>query len=154
MRHLTSCGVVVFQTEPPLAFLLLRRRDRFDLPKGRAEKGEGAKETALRELHEETGLTAADIALDEGFRWDTTYPSVKRTTGEPVTKTLVFFLGQMLGAHEIVVAEHDAYEWMPWAPPHAIDRFPIDAVLAAIDAHWRRPGARRFDGALPLISKP
>jgi len=37
-------------------FLVIRRRDRWDLPKGKLEKGETFEQAALREVEEETGL--------------------------------------------------------------------------------------------------
>lgn len=42
-------------------FLFIYRLDKWDLPKGKAEKGETPAETALREVVEETGLD--DVAL-------------------------------------------------------------------------------------------
>ena len=41
--------------------LLIYRRGHWDLPKGKAEKGESPGETALREVSEETGLTSLQL---------------------------------------------------------------------------------------------
>ena len=44
-------------------YLLIRRNDRWDLPKGHQEQGEVITDTALREVREETGLT--DLLLKD-----------------------------------------------------------------------------------------
>ena len=81
------------QTRPRLAssaiverdgrFLLVRRRnppaaDLFAFPGGRAEPGETPEETAVRELFEETGLIADELALLDAFsgpETNFTYPN-------------------------------------------------------------------------------
>src|SRR5438128_6151073 len=107
MRELMSCGVLVFRSHPERSFLLLRHPDRFDLPKGHRKEGETEVECALRELAEETGLTSADVRLEEGFRFVTTYyPHYRRFGGEVVKKSVVIFLGWLVGEHEVAVSEH------------------------------------------------
>lgn len=42
-------------------YLFIRRHDRWDLPKGKLEKGEGIREAAIRECEEECGITGLEI---------------------------------------------------------------------------------------------
>ncbi len=51
--------------------LLIYRNDLWDLPKGKKEKGERKKETALREVEEETGIMHLDIIqkLEATYHW-------------------------------------------------------------------------------------
>lgn len=61
----TTAGGIAYRLNPAskkLEFLMVQdARDRWTIPKGHVEEGENTKQTALREIKEETGLT--DIVL-------------------------------------------------------------------------------------------
>jgi len=137
-----SCGVILFRSEPVESFLLMRHADRWDLPKGHVDPGESEIDCALRELSEETGIDAADIEIDPGFRFTTQYPVRSRLhQGEMRDKTLVIFLARLKRPAGILVTEHVDYEWFPWQPPHKIQEKTIDPLLAHVDAYFRGAGA-------------
>ena len=54
-----AAGGIVFDTEGKM--LLMKRNDRWDLPKGKVEEGETLSQAALRETEEETGLSNLNI---------------------------------------------------------------------------------------------
>jgi len=134
MRQVISCGVIVFREDPVRSFLLLRQPHRYDLPKGHVEEGEDEMSCALRELNEETSLPRELIEVDPGFRYSTTYyPRYRRFGYEQVAKTVVIYLAWLRQAdHPIEVTEHQGHEWVPWQPPHRIERGTIDGVLAEV----------------------
>ncbi len=141
MRKEKSCGVLVFQDRPRRSVLLLVVRDRLDLPKGRMKKGESEVQCALRELEEETGITADSITFHEGFRFETTYHPNKQRE-----KTVVLFAGEVRGPCAVVTPDHDDYAWVPWRPPHDFKEFPtIHKALHAWHEHELHPyaGGRR-----------
>lgn len=76
----------------------------WSLPKGHMEAGETEAETALRELFEETGLTAR---LDTSRRATIEYPisSVAR-------KQVVFFLGRVSGTPRTRAGEIEGFKWV------------------------------------------
>ena len=129
-----SCGVIVFRREPELSFLLMKHPHRFDLPKGHIEEGESELECARRELLEETGLGEHDISIEKDFVYrDTYYPRYKRLGGKRVEKTLVVFMGWMTTQATIAPTEHADFQWIPWDPPHEIQKNTIDPLLAEVE---------------------
>ena len=135
---LKACGVFVVRGDAPEQFLLMRHADRWDLPKGHVDPGETELNCALRELEEETGITAADVEIDPTFRFRLQYEVAdKRSAGRPRLKTLLIYLGRLQRDVAVVPTEHLGYEWFDWRPPHAIQEQTIDPLLAEVEAHLR-----------------
>ncbi|MDP6047093.1 MAG: NUDIX domain-containing protein [Phycisphaerae bacterium] len=133
MKKVKSCGVLVFRSRPTLSFLLMKHANRYDIPKGHIESGESEGQCALRELYEETGFCADDVQIEDGFEFrHTYYPKYKRFGGKTVEKTLVVFVGRLLVDKHVSLTEHNGHEWVPWAPPHAIQPKTIDPLLAEV----------------------
>lgn len=135
MSELKACGVLVVQGDPIREFLLMKHPDRWDLPKGHVDPGEGEIECALRELEEETGIPPQAITLDPDFRFVHQYKvQSRRTGGEWWPKTLVIFLGRLQQAVDITTTEHESFAWFPWNPPHRIQEQTIDPLLASVES--------------------
>ena len=60
-KIIEAAGGVVFNKKKKLLFIF--RNEKWDLPKGKVEKGESIQETALREVQEECGIV--DLNLEE-----------------------------------------------------------------------------------------
>lgn len=139
MPELKSCGVLIVRGSPPAEFLLMKHPKRWDLPKGHIDEGETELECALREMWEETGIPAEAVTLDPTFRYEQEYyVKYVRTDGKKTLKKLVIFLGSIQGNVEITLTEHDGYSWFPWKPPHRIQKFTIDPLLAAVEKHFKK----------------
>lgn len=83
-----SCGALVYKEENGnIEFLVLKHvlGSHWSFPKGHVEDGESEKQTALREVYEETGLK---INFVEGFRKKVTY-----SPKPGIMKDVVYFLG-------------------------------------------------------------
>lgn len=128
-----SCGFLIVRGEPIREFLLMRHKDRWDLPKGHVDPGETDMQCALRELWEETGIAAADIEPTGGFRFTTQYKVRSKKNHRLYDKTLVVFLARLVREVPIVVTEHPSYQWFPWQPPHQIQAFTIDPLLGEVE---------------------
>jgi bis(5'-nucleosidyl)-tetraphosphatase len=138
-NELKACGVLVVRGDPISQFLLMRHADRWDLPKGHVDAGESELACALRELEEETGITADVVRIDPHFAFALRYHvQYARTGGERRLKTLKIFLGRLQKDVPIVTTEHQGHQWFDWSPPHAIQVQTIDPLLANLDAYLRR----------------
>jgi len=109
MKREKSCGALVIRKNgEQYDIVLLRHRfgGHWSFPKGHVEAGETERQTALREVREETGLS---IRLYDNFR-----ESVEYFPQAGVKKQVVYFLADALG-DELVRQEEEISE-LRWAP--------------------------------------
>jgi 8-oxo-dGTP pyrophosphatase MutT (NUDIX family) len=133
MSEVKSCGFLIVRGEPVHEFLLMRHADRWDLPKGHVDPGESEMQCAFRELREETGILSTDIEVLDGFRFETHYEVRAKKSGQLYDKTLVLFLARLKRDVPIAATEHPGYQWFPWSPPHQIQTWTIDPLLAEVE---------------------
>ena len=137
MKREKSCGALVLrEQEDGLYIVLLRHRfgGHWSFPKGHVEAGESERQTALREVREETGL---QIRLMDGFR-----ESVEYSPKPGVRKQVVYFLGRT-EEKKLVRQEEEISEIM-WAPLSKA----AELVSFANDKRLIRHAQRRL-GLLP-----
>ena len=136
MSAVQSCGFLIVRQEPERSFLLMKHATRWDLPKGHRDKGETKIQCALRELWEETGITAKQIVVDPDFKFVHQYVVRTKRSGKKKEKKLTIFLACLIEPVSIVVTEHEGYQWFRWAPPHSIQSQTIDPLLEHLENHW------------------
>ena len=132
MEHLyhRSVGMVVYRnTASGYRFLLLResRSQGWSIPKGHMEHGETELQTAIREVHEETGLDCTPVP---GFRREVTYPI------PPIyKKTLVAFLAPTDRNPVVQPEEISGYRWVSRGEANRMlgGRRIVDLINAAAD---------------------
>ncbi len=108
MKFEYSAGAFVYFIEDgkPL-YLLLKREQDTDIPKGHIEKGETALEAAKREVKEETGLEPFFLPY---FSIQTKYFFYEGK--EKVMKTVKFFIAKSSTKSVKISAEHVGYAWL------------------------------------------
>ncbi len=121
-----TAGGIVFRRSPKgeIEILLIQdAKDRWTIPKGHIEEGESAKETAQREIGEETGLKKSKVLNWLGkinFRY--------RRTNSLVLMTTEIFLVQALGDTDDLTPE----DWMngiKWFPAkEALDKIAYEDI--------------------------
>ena len=137
MFEVESAGFLIFKKQPSFAFLLMQHATRWDLPKGQLDDGETIEQCAIRELEEETGIAAADLAIDPEFLYQHEYKVMLKRFPHPVNKRLTIYLGTLLRNDiEIKPTEHMGFKWVDWSPPHKIQQQTIDPLLAAAAKHF------------------
>jgi bis(5'-nucleosidyl)-tetraphosphatase len=107
-----SCGAVIFhKKEDQTKYLLLNyAAGHWDFVKGNVEACETEKETVLRELQEETGIT--DSTFIEGFKETIAY--FYRRQGQTVHKEVVFFIMESRTEKVVLSFEHVGYIWLDY----------------------------------------
>ncbi len=101
-----SCGVIPYRkTAVGIRYLVLLQTNGFwSFPKGHIEPFESEQDTALRELKEETGLSAV---LNPAFREMVSYPM---SGGK--TKQVVLFPGEVSGDITLQKTEAETFRWV------------------------------------------
>ncbi|MGB9703127.1 MAG: uracil-DNA glycosylase family protein [Candidatus Micrarchaeia archaeon] len=109
MKFEFSAGFIVVNSKQ---FLLLKNpKGWLDLPKGIIEKNEDAKEAAIRELEEETGLKREEIKIDDFFEYSLKY-FFYTPEKEIVTKIVKLFLCETEKNEINISTEHIGYVWL------------------------------------------
>lgn len=101
-----SCGGIIFYTGKNNTKILLVKNNNgryWSFPKGHIEAGETEKETAIREIKEETGL---DVEIIDGFREVSDYCPFGK-----IKKHVVFFLAQAF-TDKVSMQEEEIAEYM------------------------------------------
>jgi len=104
-----SCGAVVFIKKEEIEYLLLHYGEgHWGFVKGHVEINETEKETTLRELKEETGLSQVEFL--EGFKEKIHYYYKRNKI--TVYKKVTFFLIRAQHKKIKLSKEHVGYEWL------------------------------------------
>jgi 8-oxo-dGTP pyrophosphatase MutT (NUDIX family) len=125
--HETTAGGVIFRRDAKtqrLEILLIQdAKDRWTIPKGHVEEGEEPKQTAQREINEETGLKEMKM-----FNWLGKVSFRYRRGQTLVLMTMHIYLVQALGDTDDLNPEDwlNAITWFPAAD--AIDKIAYDDI--------------------------
>ena len=118
-EQIESCGMIVMDG---CSILLIERNGKWDLPKGKREEGESYRQTALRELEEETGIRENEVQvlceLIPTYHF-TNYDNVD------AVKTTRWYLGEHRGdKNNVLYPEHDeGIEQAVWVPISIIEEY-------------------------------
>lgn len=129
-----SCGGIIYRVRPDgeLEYLVLfqHRSGTWSIPKGHIAAGETEKETAVREIREETGL---EVTLLDGFRRELSY-----TISAKASKNLAVFLAEATG--ELKLGENEISDCLWLEKSAAIRRLggrSIGRILESADLFLR-----------------
>lgn len=130
-----SFGIVpVLRQAQPYQFLLIQHHaGHWGFPKGHAEPGESAVETAQRELEEETGIRDYQLLAETSFSEHYSFTRNQRA----IEKTVVYFLA--LVNSQTVQPQADeirAYQWATFEQALSLISFPAgQQVLRQAQQH-------------------
>lgn len=98
--------------------LLIFRRGKWDLPKGKLDEGETMKECASREVQEETGLQK----LEAGQLIQTTY-HIYNQFGKHILKESHWFAMTAIGNEELIPQTEEDITKIIWAKKEDLDKY-------------------------------
>src|SRR3989338_2842954 len=142
-----SVLVVIYTTD--LEVLLLERADYpgyWQSVTGSCEPGETLRDTALREVREETGLDASQYILSD---WQSQndyeiYPHWRHRYPPGITRNTEHMFGLQLPypvAVQLAPHEHLSYQWLAWQDAAEKVFSPSNrAAILELPAHMIRPG--------------
>jgi len=110
MKRVFSAGIIVYTVKDKVIYYLLLHypAGHWEFPKGKIEGGESKHVAAVRELQEETGLTAQ---IQPGFEEQFSY-YLRDREGGVIFKTVFFFVGCTKQEQVTISHEHRGSAWM------------------------------------------
>ena len=130
MKREKSCGAVIYKYENSKLYILLLKHNQghWSFSKGHVENEETEKETALREIKEETNL---DVCIDNNFRYITTYSPKENTI-----KDVVYFVATPLN-DDIKIQEKEISEISWYSAIEALDKITYDNDKQVLKKNYR-----------------
>ena len=107
LPNVIAGGGKVYNSNGDVLFIF--RNDKWDLPKGKAEKNESIEDTSIREVEEETGVKDLEIIKP----LETTYHIFKRN-GEYKIKVTYWFEMQTNYGGELLAQENEGITKVAW----------------------------------------
>ena len=137
VRTAVSAGAIILREIGGQIKIAMARHQRqeksWTLPKGHVEQGETLEQTALREVHEETGLS--QIALIK-YLGSIPRESLK-SNGDVIQKTIHFYLAYAFDDHlqpsSPTDAKFTAVDW--FSASEAMNLFPYDSERSFLREH-------------------
>lgn len=107
-KVIEAAGGVVTNTKEEILFI--RRLGKWDLPKGKIEKGESLEQAAVREVQEETGLS--ELILEEFL--NNTFHLYTERNGDKILKTTYWFRMKYVGSETPVPQLEEGISEVSW----------------------------------------
>jgi 8-oxo-dGTP pyrophosphatase MutT (NUDIX family) len=99
-------------------WLLIHRRGKWDLPKGKLEKGEKLEKCAVREVEEETGLKKVKLVQPLCITWHTYHEGTKF-----ILKESHWYKLKVAGKQTLVPQTEEDILEVKWVKPSGIDEY-------------------------------
>ena len=133
-KRFHSAGGVLFQ-EDKVVLIAIGSAERWQLPKGRIERGESPAQAAQREVREETGVEGEILEPLTTIQF-----SYQQRSGRPAHKKVDYFLMRYVSGSASDYDPGEVFEagWFPWPRAEEILTFANErSVLKIAHRRWR-----------------
>lgn len=108
--------------------LMMFRRGKWDLPKGKLDKKESTEQAAVRETEEETGLNNLILLLPI----ITTYHTYKEGT-KSIIKETIWYKMRAPGDQQLIPQTSEQITELSWVAQHNLDKYKVQSYPSVID---------------------
>lgn len=138
-KYEKSSGWVVYRKNGNITEVLLlkwlnsRKQEELVIPKGKIEKWEVAKDTALREISEEAGIPTEDLEIIKFVtKLNYTYTAGYLKDNPVVDKDVYLFIVRYNGKQEPIVRKEERFVWYEWVDIEKVKDLSVRFDLAGI----------------------
>ncbi|BAX79578.1 NUDIX domain-containing protein [Labilibaculum antarcticum] len=125
-KYIEAAGGKVFN--PNQQILAIYRLEKWDLPKGKVEKGESVREAAVREVEEECGVTDLKIEKELNSTYHTYWMKDKH-----ILKRTYWYQMSYSGSETPVPQTEEDIQEVKWLSPDKLDEFKANTYASILE---------------------
>jgi len=138
-KYEKSSGWVVYRIKDGKPQILLlkwlnsRKQEELVIPKGKIEKWEVAKDTAVREISEEAGIPESDLEIIKFVtKLSYTYTAGYLKDNPVIDKDVYLFIVKYHGTQTPIVRKEERFTWYEWVDIEKVKKLSIRFDLSGI----------------------
>lgn len=125
-KYIEAAGGKVFNSNKEI--LAIYRLEKWDLPKGKVEKGESVREAAVREVEEECGITDLKIEKELNSTYHTYWMK-----GKHMLKRTYWYQMSYSGSETLVPQTEEDIQEVKWLSPDNLDEFNANTYASILE---------------------
>lgn len=125
-KYIEAAGGKVFNSNGEI--LAIYRLEKWDLPKGKVEKGESIREAAVREVEEECGISDLKIVKELNSTYHTYW-----LKGKHVLKQTYWYQMSYSGSETLVPQTEEDIQVVKWLSPDKLDEFKANTYASILE---------------------
>jgi len=125
-KYIEAAGGVVYNSNAQI--LAIYRLDKWDLPKGKVEKGESVREAAVREVEEECGISGVEIVKEVNSTYHTYWMK-----GKFVLKRTYWYEMSYSGLEELVPQTEEDIQEAKWLSQDNLEEFRSNTYASILE---------------------
>jgi 8-oxo-dGTP pyrophosphatase MutT (NUDIX family) len=136
-RKIIAAGGLIVNEKNEL--LMIFRRNKWDLPKGKLDEGESIESCALREVREETGLSPVLTGKMAGITY---HDYFDKWSKEDVTKETHWYGMKADGTQQLVPQTEEDITEIKWVPEKEVAKYLKESYPSIVEiiTKWRKEG--------------